>query len=70
MVEVRDRYTCYACDSGENARTVIAFCYGYSVYMFSHWRFFRNFHTKAGIQVKCANGQLIKDSGVCLLLAF
>ena len=28
--------------------------------MFSDWRVFRNFRTKTGIQVKCANGQLIE----------
>ena len=28
------------------------------------WRVFRSFCTKTGIQVKCANGQLIEASGV------
>ena len=32
--------------------------------MFSGWRVFRDFSSKTGIQVKCANGQLIEASGV------
>ena len=32
--------------------------------MFTDLRVFRNFRTKIGIQVKCANGQLIEASGV------
>ena len=37
---------------------------GCSAHMFSDWRVFRNFRTKTGIQVKCANGQFIEASGV------
>ena len=32
--------------------------------MFSDWRVFLNFLTKTGIQVKCADGQLVEASGV------
>ena len=62
--EVYDEYTCYACDIDGNARSTIIIDNGCGAHMFSDWRGFRNFRTKTGIQVKCANGQLIDASGV------
>ena len=54
----------HTCDSVENARRVINIDSGCSAHMFSDWRVSRNFGTKTGIQVKCANGQLVEASGV------
>ena len=61
---VCDEYICYACDSVENVRSTIIIGRGCSAQMFPVWRVFRIFRTKTGIQVKCANGQLIAASGV------
>ena len=62
--EVSDEYTCHACDSFDNPRRVIIIDIGCSAHMFSDWRVFRNFRTKTGVQVRCANGQLAESSGV------
>ena len=44
--EVCDEDICHACDSDENARSVIIIDSGCSAHMFSDWRMFRNFRTK------------------------
>ena len=62
--EVCDEYICFACDSDKNARKVSIIDSGCSAHMFSDWRVFRNFRTKTGVQVMCANGQLVEASGV------
>ena len=43
-----------------NARKVV----GCNAHKFSDWRGFRNFRTKTGVQVRCANGQLVEAYGV------
>ena len=62
--EVCDEYNCNACDNDVNARKVIIIDIGCSAHMFSDWRVFQNFCTTNGVQVKCANGQLVGSSGV------
>ena len=62
--EMCDEYICHACNSTENARSVIIIDSGCSAQMFSDWRVFYNFRTTTGIQVKCANGELAEASGV------
>ena len=62
--EVCFGYTCHTCDSSENARRFIIIDSGCSAHMFSDWRVSRNFRTKTGVQVRCANGQLVEASGV------
>ena len=64
MGEVCDEYTCHECDIDKNARSVIIIDNGYNAHMFSDLRVFHNFCTKTGIQVKCANGQLIEPFSV------
>ena len=55
-----DEDACHECNADDNARIVINIDSGCSAHMFSDWRVFQNFRTKTGIQVKCANGHLIK----------
>ena len=62
--EVCDEYTCNTCDNDDNARKAIIIDSGCSAHMFSDWRVFRNFRATTGVQVKCANGQLVGASGV------
>ena len=35
-----------------------------TIHMFSDWRVFHKFRTKTGVQVRCANSQLVGASGV------
>ena len=62
--EVCDEYNCHACASDVDARKVIIIDSGCSAHMFSDWRVFRKFRTTTGVQVRCANGQLVGASGV------
>ena len=62
--EVCDEYTCHTCDSSDSVRRAIIIYSGCSAHMSSDWIFSRNFRSTTGIQVRCANGQLVEASGV------
>ena len=46
--EMCDKYTCYACDSGENARSVIIIDSRCSAHMFSDWKVSATFAPRLG----------------------